>query len=181
MLLLGIDISTTAAEALLINEAGSVVKSCSTPITISHPRPLWSEQDPEEWWRATVTSTRAALQDVDSGQVGAIGLTGQMHGLVLLDQSGEVIRPAILWNDQRTGPQCEVIRERIGRERLLEITGNDALPGFTAPKILWVQEHEPPTGGRPGTSCCRRTTYAGISRGSTPPTARMARGRCCSI
>ena len=143
MLLLGIDISTTAAKALLIDEAGSVVKSCSTPITISQPRPLWSEQDPGEWWRGAVTSTRAVLRAVDSTQVRAIGLTGQMHGLVVLDQSGEVIRPAILWNDQRTGPQCEVIRERIGRERLLEITGNDALPGFTAPKILWVQEHEP--------------------------------------
>jgi xylulokinase len=143
MLLLGIDISTTAAKALLINEAGLVVKSCSTPISISQPRPLWSEQDPEEWWHGTVTSTRAVLQDVDSGQVGAIGLTGQMHGLVLLDGEGRVIRPAILWNDQRTGPQCDVIRERIGRDRLLEITGNGALPGFTAPKILWVQEHEP--------------------------------------
>ena len=104
MLLLGIDISTTAPKALLIDETGSVVRSCSTPITISQPRPLWSEQDPEEWWRGTVTSTRAVLQDVVSGQVGAIGLTGQMHGLVLLDQSGEVIRPALLWNDQRTGP-----------------------------------------------------------------------------
>jgi xylulokinase len=143
VLFLGIDISTTAAKALLINEAGAVVKSCSTPITISQPRPLWSEQDPEEWWHGTVTSIRAVLQDVDATRVRAIGLTGQMHGLVLLDQSGEVIRPAILWNDQRTGPQCEVIRERIGRKRLLEITGNDALPGFTAPKILWVQEHEP--------------------------------------
>ena len=143
MLLLGIDISTTAAKALLINEAGSVVKSCSTPITISQPRPLWSEQDPEEWWRGSVTSIRAVLQDMDPTQVKSIGLTGQMHGLVLLDQSGEVIRPAILWNDQRTGPQCELIRERIGRDRLLEITGNDALPGFTAPKILWVQAHEP--------------------------------------
>jgi xylulokinase len=143
MLLLGIDISTTAAKALLINEAGSVVKSFSTPITISQARPLWSEQDPEEWWRGTVTSTRAVLQDMDPTQVRAIGLTGQMHGLVLLDQSGEVIRPAILWNDQRTAAQCQEIRVRIGRERLLEITGNDALPGFTAPKVLWVQEHEP--------------------------------------
>ena len=143
MLLLGIDISTTAAKALLINEAGSVVKSFSTPITISQAQPLWSEQAPDEWWRGTVTSTRAVLQDMEPTQVRAIGLTGQMHGLVLLNQSGEVIRPAILWNDQRTAAQCQEIRERIGRERLLEITGNDALPGFTAPKILWVQEHEP--------------------------------------
>jgi xylulokinase len=147
MLLLGIDISTTAAKALLINKAGSVVKSCSTPMALRQPRPLWSEQDPEEWWRGTVTSTRAVMQDVDPAQVRAIGLTGQMHGLVLLDEKGRVIRPAILWNDQRTAAQCQVIRERIGRDRLLEITGNDALPGFTAPKILWVQEHEPANWG----------------------------------
>ncbi len=144
-LLLGIDVSTTGAKALLINEGGDVVSSVTTPLTLSTPRPLWSEQDPHEWWQGTVASIQGALKAAGAtgDDVAAIGLTGQMHGLVLLDEAGSVLRPAILWNDQRTGEQCDQIRERLGRERLIQITGNDALTGFTAPKILWVQQHEP--------------------------------------
>jgi xylulokinase len=144
-LLLGIDLSTTAAKALLIDEAGAPVASASKPLSLSTPRPLWSEQDPEQWWVATAASIRAALEQagVSSGRVAAIGLTGQMHGLAALDEQGRAVRPAILWNDQRTAVQCDEIRARIGRERLIQLTGNDALPGFTAPKILWVREHEP--------------------------------------
>ncbi len=144
-LLLGIDVSTTGAKALLIDRQGAVVSSATTPLTLSTPRPLWSEQDPLEWWEGTRQSIRDALKaaGVDGSAVAAIGLTGQMHGLVLLDEAGNVLRPAILWNDQRTGAQCDAIRARLGRKRLIEITGNDALTGFTAPKVLWVQQAEP--------------------------------------
>jgi xylulokinase len=144
-LLLGLDISTTGAKALLIDPDGNVVSSASNPLALSTPRPLWSEQNPADWWAGMAASIREALAGAGrSGEdVLAIGLTGQMHGLVLLDESGEVLRPAILWNDQRTGPQCDEIRERIGKARLIQITGNDALTGFTAPKVLWVAENEP--------------------------------------
>jgi xylulokinase len=142
---LGLDVSTTGAKALLINEKGGVVGSATTPLTLSTPRPLWSEQDPREWWSGMVSSIRQVLQqaNVAGSDVAAIGLTGQMHGLVLLDEHGEVLRPAILWNDQRTGAQCDEMRARLGREHLIQVTGNDALTGFTAPKILWVQQNEP--------------------------------------
>lgn len=144
-LLLGIDVSTTGAKALLIDAQGNVMATATTPLTLFTPRPLWSEQDPREWWSGCIASIRQALAQAGaSGQdVAAIGLTGQMHGLVLLDRHGEVLRPAILWNDQRTGSQCDEIRARLGKERLIRITGNDALTGFTAPKILWVQQNEP--------------------------------------
>lgn len=145
-LLLGIDVSTTGAKALLVDGAGQVMASATTPLSVQTPRPLWSEQDPREWWSATVTSIRKVLAKIEGGggQVEAIGLTGQMHGLVLLDSEQRVLRPAILWNDQRTGAECDLIRARLGgRQRLIAITGNDALTGFTAPKILWVRKHEP--------------------------------------
>ncbi|HWX40213.1 MAG TPA: FGGY family carbohydrate kinase, partial [Blastocatellia bacterium] len=144
-LFLGIDVSTTGAKALLVDEEGNVASSVTTPLTLSMPRPLWSEQNPEEWWQGAAKSIREALAQANvSGEaVTAIGLTGQMHGLVLLDELGKVLRPAILWNDQRCGDECDEIRARLGKERLIRITGNDALTGFTAPKVLWVQKHEP--------------------------------------
>ena len=144
-LLLGIDVSTTGAKALLIDASGAVLGVASTPLTLSTPRPLWSEQDPYEWWAGVVASVRQVLAETGAAasDIAAIGMTGQMHGLVLLDDAGQVLRPAILWNDGRTQAQCDEMRARIGRERLIQITGNDALTGFTAPKILWVQEHEP--------------------------------------
>src|SRR4030095_16284484 len=143
--LLGIDLSTTGAKALLIDREGSVVSSATTPLNLSPQHRLWSEQDPHEWWTATVNSIKQALAEANvSGEnIAAIGLTGQMHGLVLLDEKGQVLRPAILWNDQRCGAECDEIRERVGREKLVQITGNDALTGFTAPKILWLENHEP--------------------------------------
>src|SRR3990170_5547605 len=142
---LGIDVSTTATKALLIDEGGRVVAVAASAYTVTAPRPLWSEQDPTLWWGGAGESTRAVLKasGVPADQVRGIGLTGQMHGLVLQDRAGEVLRPALLWNDQRTGSQCDEIRARLGRERLIQITGNDALTGFTAPKILWVQQEEP--------------------------------------
>ena len=144
-LLLGIDVSTTGAKALLIDAAGSVLGVANTPLTLSTPRPLWSEQDPYEWWAGAAASVRQVLAEtgVAAADIAAIGLTGQMHGLVLLDDAGQVLRPAMLWNDGRTQAQCDEMRARIGRERLIQVTGNDALTGFTAPKILWVQENEP--------------------------------------
>lgn len=142
---IGIDTSTTATKALLMDESGVVLGVASTEYSYETPQPLWSEQDPSLWWNATVESIRQVIANtgVDTQTVKGFGLTGQMHGLVLLNESGEVLRPAILWNDQRTGAQCDSIRARLGREKLIQITGNDALTGFTAPKILWVQDHEP--------------------------------------
>lgn len=142
--LLGLDVSTTGSKALLIDETGAVVASHTTPHDLSQPKPLWSEQDPADWWDGMVRSIRAVLEQIDDpGAIPAIGLTGQMHGLVCLDTAGEVLRPAILWNDQRTGAQCDAMTEIIGAQRLIQLTGNRALTGFTAPKILWVREHEP--------------------------------------
>jgi xylulokinase len=111
----------------------------------SVPRPLWSEQTPGLWWDGTVAAIRSVVAStgVSGEDIAAIGLTGQMHGAVVLDRAGEVLRPAILWNDQRTGPECDVIREAVGPERLVAITGNDALTGFTAPKLVWIRDHEP--------------------------------------
>jgi xylulokinase len=144
-LLLGIDLSTTGAKALLIDRDGRVVSSATTHLSISTPHPLWSEQDPREWWTAATNSIAEALSTANASgaDIAAIGLTGQMHGLVLLDDRGEVLRPAILWNDQRCGAECDEIRARVSRAGLVQITGNDALTGFTAPKILWVERHEP--------------------------------------
>ncbi len=142
---IGIDSSTTATKALLMDDEGGVVSIGRAEYHFETPRPLWSEQSPHLWWEATIASIVEALQTAGVGgsEVGAIGLTGQMHGLVLLDGKGDVLRPAILWNDQRTAAECNEIRERVGREVLISTTGNDALPGFTAPKILWVRNHEP--------------------------------------
>jgi xylulokinase len=142
---LGIDTSTTSSKALLMDDTGAVVAVASSPHTLQTPRPLWSEQDPAEWWQAACISVRAALDNsgVKKEAIEAIGLTGQMHGLVLLDNTSKVLRPAILWNDQRTQDQCDEIHQRIGREKFIQITGNVALTGFTAPKILWVKENEP--------------------------------------
>lgn len=143
--MLGIDLSTTGAKALLIDNDGRVVSSATTALSLSTPQHLWSEQDPHEWWDATRTSIAHALKSANTSasSVAAIGLTGQMHGLVVLDHDGNVLRPAILWNDQRCGAECDEIRARLGHERLVQITGNDALTGFTAPKILWIKNHEP--------------------------------------
>jgi xylulokinase len=142
---LGLDVSTTGSKALLIDDRGAVKGVAVTPHTLQTPKPLWSEQNPEEWWKASAESIRKVLKEtgVDGGRVAAVGLTGQMHGLVLMDAEGKVLRPAILWNDQRTEAQCDEIRRVIGKEKFIRITGNDALTGFTAPKILWVKENEP--------------------------------------
>jgi xylulokinase len=144
-LVLGLDVSTTATKAILVDDAGGVAGSGSSVYDYAVPRPLWSEQDPQLWWTATQAAIREALADagVRGGVVAAVGLAGQMHGAVLLDAADDPLRPAILWNDQRTAAECDEIRDRVGGRRLIEITGNDALTGFTAPKLLWVRRHEP--------------------------------------
>ena len=142
---LGIDVSTTATKALLTDETGAVMATAAEEYSFDTPQPLWSEQHPHLWWNGAVRSIRAALEEsgVDPTNVAGVGLTGQMHGLVLLDADGEVLRPAILWNDQRTAAECDEIHDKVGRDDLIAITGNEALTGFTAPKLLWVRNNEP--------------------------------------
>ncbi|MFB0517092.1 MAG: xylulokinase [Candidatus Neomarinimicrobiota bacterium] len=142
---LGLDVGTTGAKALLVDAYGKVVANATREYPMYTPRPLWTEQDPADWWQATRDSFAAVLRKtrVAAGEIGGIGLTGQMHGLVLLDKSGRVLRPCIMWNDQRTMSQCSQITDAVGWEQLLQITGNPVLPGFTAPKLLWVRENEP--------------------------------------
>ena len=142
---LGIDVSTTATKAVLIDESGRVVGIGVAEYGFDVPRPLWSEQAPALWWDGAVAAIRSVLATtgVTGEEIACIGLTGQMHGAVLLDEAGSVLRPAILWNDQRTGAECDAIRAAVGPDRLVEITGNDALTGFTAPKLVWVRDHEP--------------------------------------
>lgn len=142
---LGIDSSTTATKALLVDTGGEVVASGVAEYDFETPQPLWAEQDPDLWWSGTVAAIRSCLETaaVPAESIVAIGLTGQMHGLVLLGPDDQPLRPAILWNDQRTGAECDEIRQRVGRERLVALSGNDALTGFTASKLLWVRNHEP--------------------------------------
>jgi xylulokinase len=142
---IGIDVSTTATKAVLVDRSGAVSGSGVSEYGFDVPRPGWTEQDPGLWWDATVAATRSVLASagVAADDVAAIGLTGQMHGAVLLDAADSVLRPAILWNDQRTAEACDEIRAALGLERLIAITGNDALTGFTAPKLVWVRDHEP--------------------------------------
>jgi xylulokinase len=147
---LGIDVSTTATKAVLVDEAGAVVGIGIAEYGFDVPRPLWSEQEPALWTDGAVAAVRQVLASsgVSGDDVAAIGLTGQMHGLVLLDAADRVLRPAILWNDQRTAHACDEIRSAVGATRLIELTGNDAVTGLTAPKLVWVRDHEPEVWGR---------------------------------
>ena len=142
---LGIDVSTTATKAVLIDETGTVRAVGHAEYEFKVPRPLWSEQEPRLWWDGAVAAIRSVLASIEvaADDIDAVGLTGQMHGAVLLGASGDVLRPAILWNDQRTAAECDAIRRAVGPDRLVELTGNDALTGFTAPKLVWVRDHEP--------------------------------------
>ena len=149
----GIDVGTSGRKGLAIDEHGSVLARAEASYALSTPRPGWAEQDPEVWWDAT-TSVLARLRE-STGPPEGIGLSGQMHGLVALDRHDRVLRPAILWNDQRTARECAEIESALGLERLIALTGNRALPGFTAPKLLWLRRHEP-------------DTYAAVSRVMLP-------------
>src|SRR6266545_2024676 len=137
--LVGLDVGTTGVKALAVSPEGEVLSRIEEAYPLSTPQPGWAEQDPENWWRAA----ESALAGLAVTDLAGIGLAGQMHGLVVLDERERVLRPAILWNDQRTAAQCVEIEERLGLRRLVELTGNRALPGFTAPKLLWLRRHEP--------------------------------------
>ena len=137
--LVGLDVGTSGVKALALSPEGDVVGRADEEYPLSIPQAGWAEQDPGDWVRAA----QAALARVAGDDHGRVGLSGQMHGLVALDSERRVLRPAILWNDQRTAAECAEIEERIGLERLIELTGNRALPGFTAPKLLWLRRHEP--------------------------------------
>jgi xylulokinase len=135
----GLDIGTTGVKALAVDSGGAVVASAESHYGLSQPQPGWSEQAPADWW----AGTESALAALGPLEVAGIGLSGQMHGLVALDEQERVLRPAILWNDQRTAAECAEIEARVGLERLIALTGNRALTGFTAPKLLWMRRHEP--------------------------------------
>ena len=143
--LLGIDIGTTGSKAVLVGADGEIKSSATTEYPMFTPRPQWAEQDPNDWWAASVASIRRVLSESGAppGQVVGVGLTGQMHGMVLVDANGQVLRPCIMWNDQRATDQCAAITHKVGASNLLRLIGNPVLPGFTAPKIVWVREHEP--------------------------------------
>ena len=143
MLYIGIDLGTSAVKLLLVNENGEILADISEEYPIYFPHPGWSEQNPEDWYKAVLTGLGRLLDGVDKSQVRGIGIGGQMHGLVVLDRDDDVIRPAILWNDGRTEKQVEYLNNVIGRDRLSEYTANIAFAGFTAPKILWMKENEP--------------------------------------
>src|ERR671928_149251 len=146
--LLGLDVGTGGARALAVDAAtGELVAQATAGYPLATPRPGWTEQDPEDWWQASRTVLRAVAREA-ARPVAALGLTGQMHGSVFLDAADRVIRPALLWNDQRTARECDEITERVGEQRLLELAGNPALTGFQAPKILWLAREEPDTYAR---------------------------------
>ena len=143
MLYIGIDLGTSAMKLLLVNESGEVLNTVSSTYPIFFPHPGWSEQHPEDWWSACIQGIPRLLSGFDSRQVAGIGAAGQMHGLVIVDEQDQVIRPAILWNDGRTERQVADLNGVIGKEKLSAWTANIAFAGFTAPKLLWLREHEP--------------------------------------
>lgn len=145
---LGIDLGTSGVKLLLMNEQHSLLATADAPLTVQRPQPLWSEQDPADWWNAVLKAVAElrSLHPKAWAQIRAIGLSGQMHGAVVLNERMQVLRPAILWNDGRSSKECVLLEARAPRSR--QITGNLAMPGFTAPKLLWLREHEPDTFNR---------------------------------
>lgn len=143
--LLGIDVGTSGTKTLLIEETGKVIASATDTYPLNTPKPLWAEQDPEDWWQAAVSTIRRVLDDskVDAREIKGLGLSGQMHGAVFLDENNQVLRPSILWCDQRTHAECKWITDTIGGEKVIELTSNPVLTGFTAGKIVWLRTHEP--------------------------------------
>lgn len=148
MYFIGIDLGTSACKLLLMDERGKIAGVVSKSYGVEYPRPGWSQQDPAQWWRAVREGVPELIAGIDAGQVAGIGCGGQMHGLVVLDERDEVIRPAILWNDGRTAEQVRYLNETVGIPRLLDLTGNIAYAGFTAPKVLWMRDEEPELLGR---------------------------------
>lgn len=143
MLYIGIDLGTSAVKLLLMDGSGEIQNIVSKEYPISYPQSGWSEQNPEDWWAAVKEGIGELIRDTDSSKVRGISFGGQMHGLVILDQADQVIRPAILWNDGRTGEESNYLNDKIGKEKLSEYTANISFAGFTAPKLLWMQKNEP--------------------------------------
>ena len=145
--LIGIDLGTSGTKTVLFDTSGKVIASKTVEYPMYQPQNGWAEQDPNDWWNAVARTIKNVVEEsgVDNADIAGVGLSGQMHSLVMLDEAGKVLRKAILWCDQRTAKECEEITEKVGRERLIEITANPALTGFTASKILWVRNNEPET------------------------------------
>ena len=143
MLYIGVDLGTSAVKLLLMDETGNIQKIVSREYPLNFPQPGWSEQNPEDWYRQSIEGLKELLADCDRSQVAGISFGGQMHGLVILDREDAVIRPAILWNDGRTGEETNYLNQVIGKEKLSAYTANIAFAGFTAPKVLWVKKNEP--------------------------------------
>lgn len=141
--LIGIDVGTSGTKCVLFDTEGNAIFSHTEEYPLYQPHNGWAEQNPEDWWNAAKTALKKVCENAKNGNIAGIGLSGQMHSLVLLDKDNNVIRPAILWCDQRTSAECEDIERIIGHDRLIEITANPALPGFTASKIMWVKKNEP--------------------------------------
>ena len=143
MLYVGIDLGTSAVKLLLMDENGAIKKIVSKEYPLYFPNPGWSEQKPEDWYEKSMEGLKELLSDCDKSQVAGISFGGQMHGLVILDENDEVIRPALLWNDGRTYEECDYLNNVIGKEKLSAYTANISFTGFTAPKVLWVKNKEP--------------------------------------
>ena len=139
---IGVDLGTSALKLLLTDESGNVIKSVSRSYDVAYPKPGWSEQNPEDWWEAVCSGIKELVVDIDATGIKGIAVAGQMHGLVVLDEDDRVIRPAILWNDGRTGEETEYLNTVIGKDKLSQYTANIAFAGFTAPKLLWMAKNE---------------------------------------
>ena len=140
---LGVDIGTSGVGVVALDRSGRVLATADNAIDLATPKPGWTEQDPADWIAAAEAGIRAVAAEVGAERVGAIGLSGQMHGMVATDAADRVVRPALLWNDQRTGEEVDEIERVVGRERLIARTGNPAITGFQLPKVLWLRRHEP--------------------------------------
>lgn len=158
MYYIGVDLGTSAVKLLLMEGSGKICNIVSNEYPLSFPKPGWSEQKPEDWWDAVVDGIKKLVDGYDASQVAGISFGGQMHGLVILDENDNVIRPAILWNDGRTTKEVDYLNNEIGKEKLSEYTANIAFAGFTAPKILWVKENEPKISKKLPKLCSRKTT-----------------------
>lgn len=143
MLYVGVDLGTSSVKLLLMDEAGDIKNIAMREYPLYFPKPGWSEQNPEDWYAAVVDAMKELTKDCDKSQIDGISFSGQMHGMVILDENDQVIRPAILWNDGRTQAECDYLNKEIGREKISSYIANMALTGFTAPKLLWVRKHEP--------------------------------------
>ena len=143
--LIGIDVGTSGTKTVLFDESGAVKASATAEYPLYQPQNGWAEQEPRDWWNAVCETVAQVIgtSGIQAKEIRGVGISGQMHGLVMLTKEGEVIRNAILWCDGRTSEECEEITQAVGKERLIEITANPAVTGFTAGKILWVRKHEP--------------------------------------